>query len=98
MRIRTPCFPSLDALVSTSRRIAEITDDTPVIPIGADSEDDILDLADEYDPDEALILELSEGAAEVLIAQDAFLPNPYRLTGDENEIAAVERALCRKVR
>ena len=93
-----PELPPLSSLVSTSRRIAEITDDTPVIPIGADSEDDILDLADEYDPDEALILELSEGAAEVLIAQDAFLPNPYRLTGDENEIAAVERALCRKVR
>ncbi|MCQ2426564.1 MAG: homocysteine S-methyltransferase family protein [Lachnospiraceae bacterium] len=93
-----PELPPLSSLVSTSRRIAEITGDTPVIPIGADSEDDILDLADEYDPDEALILELSEGAAEVLIAQDAFLPNPYRLTGDENEIAAVERALCRKVR
>ncbi len=93
-----PGLPSLSSLVSTSRRIAEITADTPVIPIGADSEDDILDLADEYDPDDALILELSPGAAEVLIAQDAFLPNPYLLTGDEKEIAAVERALCRKVR
>ena len=93
-----PAVPPLSSLVSTSRRIAEITGDTPVIAIGADSEDDILDLADEYDPDDALILELSEGAAEVLIAQDAFLPNPYRLTGEKNEIAAVERALCRKVR
>lgn len=93
-----PAIPPLSSLVATSRRIAAITDETPVIPLGAGCEDDILDLADEYDPDEALILDLSAGAAEALIAQDAFFPNPYRLIGDEAEIAAVERALCRKVR
>ena len=62
------------------------------------SEDDIYDLLDEVDPDEVLSLQLQEGAADVLIRMDAFIPNPIAVKGDEAEIAKIEKWLCRKVR
>ena len=63
-----------------------------------DSEDDLYDLMDEVDPEDVLYLELNEGAADVLIRMDAFLPNPIAVRGDEDEILKLEKALCRKVR
>ena len=66
--------------------------------VDGDSEDDIYDLLDEVDPDEVLYLELQEGAADVLIRMDAFIPNPVAVRGREEEIETVEKWLCRKVR
>ena len=45
-----------------------------------------------------LYLELQEGAADVLIRMDAFIPNPVAVRGREEEIETVEKWLCRKVR
>ena len=45
-----------------------------------------------------LYLELKEGAADVLIRMNAFIPNPVALRGVEEEIVKVENWLCRKVR
>ena len=60
--------------------------------------DDIYDLMDELDPDEILYLELQEGAADVIIDMDAYIPNPIAVCGDEEEIVKIENVLCRKVR
>jgi len=66
--------------------------------VDGDSEDDIYDLLDEVDPDEVLYLELNEGAADVLIRMDAFIPNPVAVCCREEEIEKLEKWLCRKVR
>lgn len=68
------------------------------IAVDAGSEDDLYDLVDAHDAEDVLYLELKEGAAELLIRMDAFLPNPIALRGPEAEIRKVENALCRKVR
>ena len=84
--------------LSTSRAYALMEENAEYISIDADSEDDIYDLLDEVDEDQVLCFELNEGAAQVLIRMDAFIPNPYAVTGDEREIEAIEKTLCRKVR
>ena len=84
--------------VSSSRVWAEVDPDADYTPMDGDSEDDIYDLLDEVDPDEVLYLELEEGAAEVLIRMDAFIPNPIAVRGLEEEILKLEKWLCRKVR
>ena len=84
--------------VSSSRVWAVAEADATYMPVDGDSEDDIYDLLDEVEPDEVLYLELKEGAAEVLIRMDAFIPNPIKVRGGEEEIAKVEKWLCRKVR
>jgi hypothetical protein len=57
-----------------------------------------VDLLDEVDSDEVLYLELKDGAADVLIRMDAFIPNPVAVRGEETEITKIENWLCRKVR
>ncbi len=84
--------------VSSSRVWAAVDPDADYTPMDGDSEDDIYDLLDEVDPDEVLYLELKEGAAEVLIRMDAFIPNPIAVRGWEEEIIKLEKWLCRKVR
>lgn len=84
--------------VSSSRVWAAVEPDAAYTAIDGDSEDDIYDMLDEVDPDEVLYLELGEGAAEVLIRMDAFIPNPVAVCGDAAEIEKVEKWLCRKVR
>lgn len=84
--------------VSSSRVWAAVDPDADYTPMDGDSEDDIYDLLDEVDPDEVLYLELEEGAAEVLIRMDAFIPNPIAVRGREEEIIKLEKWLCRKVR
>ena len=84
--------------VSTTRVWAKIDEDADYTAIDADSEDDLYDLMDECDPDDILYLELGEGAADVLIRMDAFIPNPIAVCGDEAEIAKAEAVLCRKMR
>ena len=84
--------------VSSSRVWAAVDPDADYTPMDGDSEDDIYDLLDEVDPDEVLYLELEEGAAEVLIRMDAFIPNPIAVRGLEEEILKLEKWLCRKVR
>lgn len=84
--------------VSSSRVWAAVDPDADYTPMDGDSEDDIYDLLDEVDPDEVLYLELEEGAAEVLIRMDAFIPNPIAVRGREEEILKLEKWLCRKVR
>ena len=84
--------------VSSSRVWAVVEADAAYTAIDGSSEDDIYDLLDEVDPDEVLYLELGEGAADVLIRMDAFIPNPLAVTGDTAEIDKVEKWLCRKVR
>ena len=77
---------------------AAVVPDADYTAIDEDSEDDIYDLLDEVDPDEVLYLELQEGAADVLIRMDAFIPNPVAVRGGEEEIEKLEKWLCRKVR
>ncbi len=84
--------------VSTSRSFALIEETGEYHSIDADSEDDIYDLLDEVDEDEVLYFDMNKGAADVLIGMDAFIPNPYALIGDQAEIEAIEKNLCRKVR
>lgn len=84
--------------VSSSRVWAAVDPDAEYSIVDGDSEDDIYDLLDEVDPDEVLYLELQEGAADVLIRMDAFIPNPVAVRGREEEIKTVEKWLCRKVR
>ena len=84
--------------VSSSRVWAAVVPDADYTAIDEDSEDDIYDLLDEVDPDEVLYLELQEGAADVLIRMDAFIPNPVAVRGGEEEIEKLEKWLCRKVR
>ena len=84
--------------VSSSRVWATVVPDADYTAIDEDSEDDIYDLLDEVDPDEVLYLELQEGAADVLIRMDAFIPNPVAVRGGEEEIEKLEKWLCRKVR
>lgn len=85
-------------LVANTRAWAVIDPDAEYTAIDADSEDDLYDMMDECDPTDVLYLELTPGAADVLISMDGFMPNPIALRGDEAEVAKVERALCRKVR
>ena len=84
--------------VSTSRAWGIADPDAEYAAVDADSEDDLYDLMDEVDPEDVLYLELGEGAADVLIRMDAFLPNPIAVCGDEAEIEKIEKELCRKVR
>ena len=84
--------------VSSSRVWAAVEPDADYTAVDGDSEDDIYDLLDEVDPDEVLYLQLQDGAADVLIRMDAFIPNPIAVKGDEAEIAKIEKWLCRKVR
>jgi 5-methyltetrahydrofolate--homocysteine methyltransferase len=84
--------------VSSTRVWAAVDPNGEYTCIDADSEDDIYDMLDEVDPDEVLYLELKEGAAEVLICMDAFIPNPVAVRGEETEITKIENWLCRKVR
>lgn len=84
--------------VSTSRVWATVEPDAEYVSVDADSEDDIYDALDEVDPDEVLYLHLEEGAADVLIRMDAFIPNPIAVRGVEEEIVKLEKWLCRKVR
>lgn len=84
--------------VSSSRVWAAVEQNAEYTAVDGDSEDDIYDLLDEVDPDEVLYLELQEGAADVLIRMDAFIPNPVAVCGDEGEIEKIEKWLCRKVR
>ena len=84
--------------VSSSRVWAAVDPNGEYTCIDADSEDDICDLLDEVDPDEVLYLELKDGAADVLIRMDAFIPNPVAVRGEETEITKIENWLCRKVR
>ena len=84
--------------VSTTRTWAKVEDDAEYTAVDADSEDDLYDMTDELDPDEVMYLELGEGAADVSIRMEGFLPNPIAARGDEAEIRKVENILCRKVR
>lgn len=84
--------------VSSTRVWAKLEADAEYAAIDGDSEDDLYDLLDEVDPDEVLYLELKEGAADVLIRMNAFIPNPVAVCGVEEEIEKVENWLCRKVR
>lgn len=84
--------------VSSSRVWAKTEPDAEYTAVDCDSEDDIYDLLDEVDPDEVLYLELRQGAADVLIRMDAFIPNPIAVRGEEAEIERIEKWLCRKVR
>lgn len=84
--------------VSSSRVWAAVEPDTAYTVVDGDSEDDIYDLLDEVDPDEVLYLDLQEGAADVLIRMDAFIPNPIAVRGEEEQITKIEKWLCRKVR
>ncbi len=83
--------------ISTSRRYA-LLGEGEYIKVNADNEDDIYDLLDEYEEDEALYFELEEGGADLLISMDAFIPNPYAVRGPETEIQKLEMALCRKIK
>ena len=85
------------AYVSSTRVWAAVDPEAVYTAVDGDSEDDIYDLLDEVDPDEVLYLELREGAAEVLIRMDAFIPNPVAVRGREEEIETVEKWLCRKM-
>ena len=84
--------------VSSPRVWAKVDADAEYTAVDGDSEDDLYDLLDEVDPDDVLYLELKEGAADVLIRMNAFIPNPVALRGVEEEIVKVENWLCRKVR
>jgi len=84
--------------VATARVWAAVEDDAEYIAIDADSEDDLYDLMDEVDPEDILYLELGDGAADLFIRMDAFIPNPICVRGDEAAIAKIEKLLCRKVR
>lgn len=84
--------------VSTTRVWAMVDADADYAAVDGDSEDDLYDLMDECDPEDVLYLELNEGAADVLIRMDAFIPNPIAVRGEEEEIKKIEKALCRKVR
>ena len=68
------------------------------IAIDGDSEDDLYDLMDEVEPEDVLYLELNEGAADVLVRMDGYLPNPIAVKGDEAEIEKAEQLLARKMR
>lgn len=83
---------------ATSRAYGIIDPDADYTAVDSDSEDDLYDLMDEVDPEDVLYLELNEGAADMLIRMDAFLPNPIAVRGNEDEIVKLEKALCRKVR
>ena len=100
---KKPIFANTEDLesgiyVSTSRNFARIEENAEYIKISAQSEDDIYDILDEYDPQDVLYFELEEGAGELLVRMDAFIPNPIALKGNEEEIKIVENNLCRKVR
>ena len=43
-------------------------------------------------------MELNEGAADVLVRMDGYLPNPIAVKGDEAEIEKAEKLLARKMR
>ena len=84
--------------VSSTRVWAAVDPDANYTAVDGTSEDDLYDLLDEVDPDEVIYLELKEGAADVLIRMNAFIPNPVAVRGEESEIEKVEKWLCRKVR
>ena len=84
--------------VSTARVFALTDPDAVYTPVDADGEDDLYELMDECDAEDILYLELGEGAGELLVRMDAFIPNPIAVRGDEKEIAVIEKNLCRKVR
>lgn len=82
-------------LAATSRVYMEIEEEGDYVFIDSDSEDDIYDLLEEEDG--VLFFELGEGAADLLISMDAFIPNPYRVKGNAEEIGKIKAALCRRV-
>ena len=84
--------------VSSTRVWAMVDPDAEYTSVDGGSEDDLYDLLDEMDPDDALYLELNEGAADVLIRMDAIIPNPIAVCGNKEEIEKVEKWLCRRVR
>lgn len=84
--------------VSTTRVWALADADADYIAVDGDSEDDLYDLMDECDPTDVLYLDLKEGAADLLIEMDGFIPNPIAVRGDEGEIEKAEMALGRKMR
>ena len=84
--------------VSTTRAWAKVEADAEYTAVDGDSEDDLYDMTDELDPDEIMYLELGEGAADVIIRMEGFLPNPIAARGSVAEIEKVEKVLCRKMR
>ena len=84
--------------VSTSRIFDKIQENAECVKIDGESEDDIYDVLDECDTEDVLYFELGEGAGDLLVRMDAFIPNPFALKGNEEEIKIVENKLCRKVR
>ncbi len=84
--------------VSTSRFFARVDETAEYIKINGNSEDDIYDILDESDVEDVLYFELCEGAGDLIIEMDAFIPNPIAVCGEETEIEKIEKALCRKVR
>ncbi len=84
--------------VATSRVYAKIDQKAEYIKINADSEDDIYDLIDDSQPQDVLYFELCDGAGDLIIEMDSFIPNPIAVCGDGAEIEKIEKALCRKVR
>lgn len=84
--------------VATTRAWGMADPDAEYVSVDGDSEDDLYDLMDEYDPEDVLYLELNEGAADVLIRMDGYMPNPIAVRGDEKEIEKIEKLLSRKVR
>ena len=83
------------ALVANTRAWGFVDPDAVYTPIDADSEDDLYDMMDECEPSDVLYLELGEGAADVLIRMDGFMPNPIAVRGDPAEIAKAQKYLAR---
>ncbi len=84
--------------VASLRGWAKVDPNAEYTMIDGDSEDDLYDMMDECSEDEILYLELAEGAADVLIRMDGFMPNPIAIKGDKAEIEKAERCLARKMR
>jgi len=84
--------------VSTARAWGKVEDGAEYTAVDGDSEDDLYDMVDELDPGEVMYLDLGEGAADVIIRMEGFLPNPIAARGSEAEIEKVEKLLCRKMR
>lgn len=84
--------------VSTSRIWKEVDANAVYTEISGESDDLIYDLADELDPDEVAYFNLKEGAADLIIELENYLPNPISVCGDEREIEKLEKFLCRKIR
>ncbi len=84
--------------VATTRLWGKVEENAEYTAIDGDSEDDLYDMMDEVDPEDVLYLELNEGAADVLVRMDGYLPNPIAVKGLEAEIEKAEKLLARKMR